>query len=132
MAGVLVVVIAVSALLAGVVSADTDESSVPPPETLLARVASKLGIDQEVLENAFREAKQEMLQERQNFRLHRAYEWIMDEDRLNEFRGRWECRPRVDEEFDGVKHMRGRMVSRGLMPGGPFGPGLCPLLRAGE
>ncbi|MCK9357482.1 MAG: hypothetical protein M0R22_10150 [Dehalococcoidia bacterium] len=63
-AGILVATMAVTGLLVGTVSAD-DEDSGTPRDTLMARVAELLGVDQGDLETAFTQAREEQREQRQ-------------------------------------------------------------------
>ena len=63
-AGILVATMAVTGLLVGTVSAD-DEASGTPRDTLMARVAELLGVDQGDLETAFTQAREEQREQRQ-------------------------------------------------------------------
>jgi hypothetical protein len=56
----LVVVLIAGSIGAGVAFAQTSNGDDTQPKTLMARVAEKLGIDQQTLEDAFTQARQEM------------------------------------------------------------------------
>jgi hypothetical protein len=62
-AGVLVATMALTGVLAGTISAD--ENGAGPRDTIMARVAEILGLDQTEVENAFQQAMQEQREERQ-------------------------------------------------------------------
>jgi len=64
-AGALVATMAVTGLIVGTVSAD-DEDRDGPVNSLLARVAEILDIDQDDLEDAFRQALEEQREQRQD------------------------------------------------------------------
>jgi len=70
----LIVVVVLAAVLVfggigGVVLAQTENDEVSPPMSLLARVAAKLGIDEQVLKDTIAEARSEMQDEALDSRL---------------------------------------------------------------
>jgi len=128
--GALVTTLALGGVLFGAMAVSADsEDAAAGGETLMARVAAKLGISQESLENAFQEATREMMEERQNARLDRMVEeGVMTEDEANEFRAWWDARPDMGEEFGrfgGIDGMRG-MAPRGRLAGAQGFGGECP------
>ena len=150
-AGVLVATMAVTGLLVGTVSAD-DEDSDSPRNTLMARVAELLDIDQDDLEDAFQQALEEQRDERQAEReAARATrmqelidegvitqeqadawnEWLESRPAVGQELQEWlEARPDMGDDFplDGGRGMRmaGRMLRGGMMDGmARFGQ-FCP------
>ncbi len=64
-AGILVAAMALAGVLVGTVSADDEANGANPRDTVMARVAELLGVDQTALENAFTQALQEQRTQRQ-------------------------------------------------------------------
>jgi len=80
------------------VMAEGETETAPPPEvsenTLLARVADILGINEEDLINAFEQAQQEMCEEAFINRLNQAVEeGLITREQADEIREWWELRP---------------------------------------
>ena len=101
-----VLVVAVLLTAGGVTTVMAQEGSEPPPEAsteetstkgLLARVAEILGVSQEELVNAFKQAQQEIREEALDKLLAKAVEeGLITEDEANEIKGWWEeARPEV-------------------------------------
>ncbi len=151
-AGVLVATMAVTGLLVGTVSAD-DEDSTSPRDTLLARVAEILDIDQDDLEDAFQQALEEQREERQaemqaarEARMQELIdegvitqeqadawdEWLESRPAVGDELREWlEARPDMGDEFplrEGLRGMRPGGVMRGGGMGafGGFGGPGCP------
>jgi hypothetical protein len=151
-AGVLVATMALTGLLVGTVSAD-DEDSTSPRDTLMARVAEILDIDQDDLQAAFQQALEEQRVEQQQERqaaLEQRLQELVSEgtitqdqadawlewlesrpDNSDEMREWLESRPDMGDAFslrEGLRDMRpGAMMRGGGMGafGGLGGPG-CP------
>jgi len=142
--GVLVATMALTGVLVGTVSADTEDNG-NARDNLMARVAEILGIDQEEVEGAFTQANEEMRAERQEqmeaARADRIQglidEGVVTQEEVDEWEAWLESRPDNSEamqewmesrpEFEGDFPMMdgnrggpmpGKMGPRGLMPGG--------------
>ena len=142
--GVLVATMALTGVLVGTVSADT-EGNGNARDNLMARVAEILGIDQEDVEGAFTQANEEMRAERQEqMEAARAdrIQGLIDEgvltqeqvddmeewlearpDNRDEMQEWFDSRPDLGEDFPMMDSNRGglmpgKMGPRGLMPGG--------------
>jgi hypothetical protein len=160
-AGILLVTMVFTGVLAATVSAD-DESAVSPQGTLMARVAELLGLNQSDVENAFQQAMTEQREERQanasaarDTRLQELIDQgVVTQEQIDEFESwlsarpdnreamqEWmESRPDFGDKFPGLA---GRAAAGGMrgMRGGmmPFGPragqgfaGLCPALESAD
>jgi len=131
-AGALVATMAVTGLIVGTVSAD-DEDRDGPVNSLLARVAEILDIDQDDLEDAFRQALEEQREQRQDemqaARDARMQELIdqgvLTEEQSEEWQEWLESRPDNREEMQEWLESRPDMgdafpfaQGRGMRPGG--------------
>jgi len=158
-AGILVLTMVLTGAFVGTLSAD-DEDGATPRDTLMARVAELLGINQSEVENAFQQAMTEQREERQaemqaarDARLQELIDQgVVTQEQIDEFEAwlesrpdnreamqEWmESRPDFGEDFPGLA---GRGVFGGMrgQRGGmmPFGPadgqgfaGLCPTLES--
>ncbi len=147
-AGMLVATMALAGVLAGTISAD-EESAGAPRDTLLARVAELLGLEQQQVEDAFQQAMSEQRAERQaereaarDARLQELIdEGILTEEQVeawndwlesrpdvgDEMREWFESRPDMGDAFPQGPGPQGRMSDRfgGRAPmlGGPMGGG---------
>ena len=110
------VVIVLGATIGGITLAQADDEDSSPRQTIIARVAEILGIDQQELENAFGQARSEIVGERRD---HFRHMWLEEGEISDELRGQikeWlESRP--DFLTDEFKEW---MESR--PEGFPFGP----------
>ncbi len=150
--GVLVAAMALTALLVGTVSADDEDITPGPQDSILARVAELLNIDQDDLEAAFTQAREEQREERQaemeaareaqmqklvdqgiitQKQADEWNEWMESRPEVGQQLQEWlQARPDMGEDFpfgDGRgMRMAGRMPRGGMMGGmGPFGR-YCP------
>jgi len=115
---VLAVVILVGSI-AGVVYAQEDDEDVSPRATLLEKVAYKLGIDTQRLEDAFTEAIGEMRDEAQLKWLEKAVEeGLITTEEAQEYSEWWAARPDVKFGFGGVGHLERRGFGGLRMRGG--------------
>ena len=147
--GVLVATMALTGVLVGTVSADTQDGG-NPRSALMARVAEILGIDQADVEGAFEQAMGEQREQREaemkaarEERIQALIdEGIVTREQVDEWEAWMEARPDNSEEMQewmesrpdfgegfpmkdrGRGMMPGKMGPRGMMPGG-FG-GRCP------
>ena len=104
--------------IAGVVLAQTGDVNVSQPKTLLARVAEKLGIDQQKLEDAFAQAQSEMRTEALQNRLQSLVsQGKITQPQADDYLNWWEAKPDVPAGFG----FQGRGGLRGW-----GGLGLCP------
>jgi hypothetical protein len=114
----------IAALAVGIpaaVSADTSEEAVTettatdeqrPGQEIFSRAAELLNIDEETLRNAFQQATQEMMTERQQERLQNAIEnGLITEEEAAEIQEWWDSRP---EALEGM----GPIGDQGHMGGG--------------
>ena len=146
--GILVAVMALTGVLIGTVSAD--DAPVSQRDSLMARVAEILGLDQGEVEDAFRQALSEQREERRQ-QMETARETrmqdlieqgVITQDQVDEWEAWLESRPdnsdemrewfesRPDFDVDGAHSMRalGRRMAPerfGRMTPGHFGDG-CP------
>ncbi len=107
-----VTVILVAGLIGGAVFADNGKTATgaDPGNTLFAKVAEKLGIDQQQLEDAFNQAQQEMRDEEQTSRLDSLVEeGKITQDQADEYLQWLESKPDLPADLD--------------MGGGPGFPG---------
>ncbi len=112
LAGALIAAVALTGVLVGTISADEKDEAVGPRQQLMARAAERLELNQQDPEHASREAKQEVLQNRQARRLYRIIEErVVTESRANECREWRGARPDTDEDFDRMKGIRGGKIS---------------------
>lgn len=87
-------------------------------QQIMTRAAEILGIDEETLENAFRQATQEMMTERQQERLQNAVEnGLITEEEAAEIQGWWDSKPDCLEGLGPLGEQnqfmeRGRMMER--------------------
>ena len=107
--------------IGGVALAQTENGDDSQPKTLLARVAEKLGIEQQELEDAFAEAQSEMRDEALDSRLQN----LVDEDKITEdeatqYKEWWQSRP--DMPLPGPF---GRFGSHGFHGGMKWDGGRC-------
>ena len=89
--------------IGGIVYAqEGDEENASPKAVLLEKVADKLGIDQQQLEDAFAEAIAEMRDEAQLKWLEKAVEegWLTEEE-AQQYSEWWQARPDVQFNFGG-------------------------------
>ena len=109
--------------IAGVALAD-DGSDTPTGDTLLARVAAILGIDQTTVEEAFAHAQQEMRTEAMTNRLQEMVtEGTITQEQADEFQTWWNAKPDVLDQLG----PRFGGFGRGFHRGGGFMMGSCQL-----
>jgi hypothetical protein len=105
--------------IAGVVYAQEDDEDVSPRATLLEKVADKLDIDVQQLEDAFTEAIGEMRNEAQLKWLDRAVEeGLITAEEAKEYSEWWAARPDVKFGFGGVGPLERRCFVGPRMRGG--------------
>ena len=108
------------------VMAEGEEETTPPPEaskqSLLERVADILGIDQEDLIDAFKQAQQEMKEEAFINRLNQAVaEGRITQEQADEIIGWWELKPEVIKPGMVERALRFRASPGFHMQNGPRG-----------
>ena len=91
------VAVAVAGSIGGIALAQTENGDDSQPKTLLARVAEKLGIDQQELKDAFAEAQSEMRDEALDGYLQK----LVDEGKITEaeaaqYKVWWQARPDME------------------------------------
>ncbi len=93
---------------------DTEKSVDKPGDKLMSKVAAILEVDQTELENAFKQAQQELRQEALAERMAKLVEeGRITQEQANEYLKWWQSRPDVPAGLD--------------LPAGPGGrPGICP------
>jgi hypothetical protein len=104
-AGILVAAMALTGILAATVAADTDNDGTRPRDTIMARVAELLGVDQSDVESAFTQALQEEREQRQQemeaareARLQGLIdEGVLTQDQVDEWEAWLEARPDTRE-----------------------------------
>ena len=116
--GVLIAVI-VAGSIGGVALAQTGNGDNSQPKTLLARVAEKLGINQQELEDAFAEAQSEMRDEALNNRL----QWLVEQGKItqqeaDQYKAWWQARPDMEPFRQQLREWQQ------TSPDVPIGPGL--------
>jgi hypothetical protein len=118
----IVVVMAVG-IIGGVVYAQSGATTTPknPKDTLMSKVAAKLGIDQSKLEDAFTQAEKEMRDDALNTRLDNLVKaGKLTQDQADKYKEWIQTRPDVPGILDG----------QGMGPRGPMGfkggPGCFP------
>jgi len=109
-------------IIGGVAYAQTDtQTNTDPTKTLLARVATILGIDQTKLEDAFSQAQKEMQDEALSDQLQSLVdEGKITQQQADQYKQWWQSRPDLPSGLD----FRGGMGFHGGFPGP--GPGLNP------
>lgn len=129
---VAVTVLLVAGVAGGVALAQTGDTGNGPGKTLMARVATILGIDQQKLEDAFAQAQKEMRDEA----LDSYLKGLVDQGKItpaqaDQYKQWWQSRPAVPPGLEG----KGRMGPGGggfRFPGGfrgghgPAGPTVPP------
>lgn len=104
---------------AAVVMADDESSSTSnatSTNSLLARVADKLGITEEELANAFREARQEMREEAFIRYLDKAVEeGLIDEGEASEIKEWWEQKPEAFERLSPHRFLGKGLLGRHML-----------------
>jgi len=101
----------------------TDEQR--PGQEIFSRVAEILNIDEETLRDAFQQATQEMMTERQQERLENAVEnGLITEEEAAQIQEWWDSRP---EALEGLGPMGGgnQFMGRGPMGGQPDDYAFC-------
>jgi len=112
----LIAIVALTALSVGITAiafAESPEGEVGsdtgPRQIFLSKVADILGLDEEQVADAFKQARQEMREERQEQRLQNAIdEGLITEAEANQIRGWWDSRPEAMQQLgpQGRQHMR--------------------------
>ena len=83
--------------IGGIVLAQTENGDDSQPKTLLARVAEKLGLGQQELEDAFAEARSEMRAEALDSRLQKLVdEGKITQDEAAQYKAWWQARPDME------------------------------------
>ena len=125
---VLLAVVVLTGSIGGVVFAQTEDGDESQVLTLMARVAEKLGIDEQILQDAFAEVKSEMREEAMNSRLQEAVEeGSMTQEEADQYQEWRQSKPDVEfpKSFgrDGRRGFRGhRGYNAGIGNfGGPAG-----------
>jgi hypothetical protein len=109
------VVVLAAGVIGGVIYAESGSPSPTntPRDTLMAKVAQKLGIDQSKLEDAFNQAQKEMSDEALNNRLKGlVQQGKITQDQADSYLKWWQSRPDVTPGLAGQPK---------LGPGGPMG-----------
>jgi hypothetical protein len=113
---VLAVIVLAVGVMGGVAYAQSDSTDGSTGKTLLARVATILGIDQQKLEDAFTQAQNEMRNEELDARLKSLVEQgKLTQEQADQYEQWWQSRPDVSLEIG----PGGRMGRGGF--GGGFG-----------
>ena len=120
----IVLVVLVGGILGGVVyaqSGSTRDNS--PRNTIFAKVASILGIDQAVLEDAFTQAEQEVRSDALNNRLQALVEaGKITQDQADEYLQWWQSQPTLPEGLNLPGLQSGRLGLKGFRMHGCFPP----------
>lgn len=100
----IVAVIALSAGITAVVSAESPNgeagSDTGPGQIFIGKVAGILELDEEELTDAFKQALQEMREERQQQRLQKALEeGLITEEEAEQIQGWWDSRPEAMQQL---------------------------------
>ena len=96
-------ILIIAASIGGVAMAQDSEED-PQPDSLLGRVATILGIDQQTVEDAFEQAQAEMHEEALDKRLQALVdEGILSEEQATKYKGWLESRPNMKEYCDQIK-----------------------------
>lgn len=128
LASVLVaVVLLVVAGTATVIAADDNQTAPPPPRSVQSRAAEKLGIPEDKLTGAFKEAQVERRDEIFYRNLDKAVEkGRLTADNATAIKAWWQARPKaVDSLFPralGAPNQRGRPMGFGMRGGMPKPP----------
>jgi len=94
----LLAVVVLVGSIGGVVFAQTENGDDSQPKTLLARVAEKLGINQQELEDAFAEAQSEMRDEALDSRLQKLVdEGKIDPDQAVQYKAWLQAKPDMEQ-----------------------------------
>jgi hypothetical protein len=128
---VAVVIVMAAGIAGGVVYAQSGSTDKPknPKDTLMSRVAEKLGIDQSKLEDAFAQAEKELRQEAQSNRLKNLVDQgKITQEQADKYQEWLQSRPDVPANLEAQPdfNQRGPMGFKGVprcFPGqGRFGP----------
>lgn len=123
---VVLVALVLAGSIGGIVSAqgDDEEEDTSPRAILLEKVADKLGIDQQQLEDAFAEAIAEVRDEAQARWLEKAAEegWLTEEE-AQQYSEWWQARPDIQFNF-GERSFGGPGISGGFGLRGRCGFGI--------
>lgn len=115
----LLTIVVLTGSIGGVVLAQTENGDDSQPKTLLARVAEKLGISQQELEDAFAEAKSEMRTEALDSRLQSLVEQgKINQEEADQYKAWLQAKP--DMPLPGLS---GRFGGRGFHGGMKWGGG---------
>jgi hypothetical protein len=96
-------ILIIIASLGGIAMAQDSEDE-SKPDSLMARVADILGIDQQTVEDAFEQAQAEMREEALDKHLQNLVdEGILTEEEATEYKTWLEARPDMTEYFDKIK-----------------------------
>ncbi|OGO19246.1 MAG: hypothetical protein A2144_02125 [Chloroflexi bacterium RBG_16_50_9] len=121
----LVVVLLAGSIGAGVAFAQTGNEGNTPIKTLIARVAEKLGIEEQTLENAFNEARQEMQVEARDRYLDKLItDGEITQEQANQYRAWLDSKPdvQINPRLPGPGMHRGFGGFGGKFFGGWCGP----------
>ncbi len=100
----------------GIVLAQTGNGDESQPKTLLSRVAEILGIEQQPLEDAFAQARSEMLEEALDSRLqYLVDQGTITQEQADQYKSWWQARPDTP--------LPGRFGLRGFRGGMKWGRG---------
>ena len=98
--GVVLAAVLLAGSMGGVALAQTENGDDSQPETLLARVAEKLGINQQELEDAFAQAKSEMQTEAMQNRLQDMIDQgVITQEEADQYQEWCQARPDVPAGF---------------------------------
>ena len=112
--GVLVAAVVLGGTIGGVALAQTATTNTNPGKTLLARVATILGIDQQKVEDAFAQAQREMRDEALDAKLKALVDGgKMTQEQANQYKTWWQSKPNLPDGF-------GMMGPRGFKGMGGF------------
>ena len=96
-------ILIITASLGGIAMAQDSEDE-SKPDSLMARVADILGIDQQTVEDAFEQARDEMQEEAMDRHLQNLVdEGIISEEEAAEYKAWLESRPDIKEYNDQIK-----------------------------
>jgi hypothetical protein len=96
-------ILVIIASLGGIAMAQDSEDE-SKPDSLMARVADILGIDQQTVEDAFEQARAEMHEEALDKYLQNLVdEGVITEEEATEYKGWLEAKPDMTEYFDRVQ-----------------------------
>ncbi len=103
---IIAAVVGTSVAFAGSSDGDVDTDG-GPRQVFIGKVASILGLEEEQVANAFRQARQEMFQEAQEQRLQKAIDdGLITEEEATQIREWWQDRPEALQSLRQADHYR--------------------------